>query len=235
LADTDAQGRRTDGERRRRLLAIAVGLALAIVGPAFGSPCSCCVKTERGVVVGERKRSGLLTPAEAAAQLGIAENVIREELRAGRLQGRVIGGRWFIDPQDLTAWHAARMAQEFWSGAEERIFGEGVNDDTESPQTADESSADVQLPTVADDSVHAETEASGTPADVMQDELMPRLGLDPDVLLTARQIEDEFGIAPHRLVRWKRLYGLRGYGNRVGRRYRRGDVYDLLERLGEES
>lgn len=96
---------------RRLALALVAAMALGITAPAFGA-CGCGVRTPRFVVIGERKRAGLLTPAEAAAAVGVAENILRGELQAGRLKARVIGGRWYIKQADLDKWwrHFAERA-----------------------------------------------------------------------------------------------------------------------------
>lgn len=58
--------------------------------------------------VGERvaaaEQQRLLSIAEAADFLSVAQETVRRHLRDGRLPGRKVGGTWRIDFADLTEW-----------------------------------------------------------------------------------------------------------------------------------
>jgi excisionase family DNA binding protein len=49
----------------------------------------------------------LLTVAEAADRLSLAQETVRRSVRDGRLAARKLGGAWRIDPTDLTTWGAS--------------------------------------------------------------------------------------------------------------------------------
>lgn len=55
----------------------------------------------------------LLTPEEAALQLGIAPRTIREWLRNGKLQGVKLGRLWRVRETDLKAFIAQSVT---WKG-----------------------------------------------------------------------------------------------------------------------
>lgn len=48
--------------------------------------------------------AALLTVADAADLLSLAQETVRRSVRAGRLPARKLGGTWRIDPTDLTTW-----------------------------------------------------------------------------------------------------------------------------------
>jgi excisionase family DNA binding protein len=50
---------------------------------------------------------GLLTVADAAAELSRSTEQVRRYLREGRLRGRRFGGQWFIEEDALTAFREA--------------------------------------------------------------------------------------------------------------------------------
>ena len=53
----------------------------------------------------------LLTVADAAARLGRSTEQVRRYLREKRLQGRRIGGQWFIDPNELSQFQERQREQ----------------------------------------------------------------------------------------------------------------------------
>lgn len=66
--------------------------------------------------------------------------------------------------------------------------------------------------------------------------VVARLDLDPEELVPPAQAREELGGVTERTFRrWVSVYGLTRYGSRYNRLYRRGDLIDLLERLGREE
>jgi len=54
---------------------------------------------------------GLLTVVDAARELGRSTEQVRRYLREGRLNGRRLGGQWFIEEAALTAFREALSDQ----------------------------------------------------------------------------------------------------------------------------
>lgn len=51
-----------------------------------------------------------ITPEAAANLLGTTSSRVRQHLRSGRLRGNNIGGRWFIEPEELNEFRLERSA-----------------------------------------------------------------------------------------------------------------------------
>ena len=66
--------------------------------------------------IGER----LLTLREAAEVLRLHPRTVREYLRRGELEGRVIGGRWRFRRKDLDAFYENAPRQWDFGGNDER-------------------------------------------------------------------------------------------------------------------
>lgn len=81
----------------------------------FRSPAAACGSTDPGSI-GER----LVTLCEAAGVLRLHPRTVREYVRRGELQGRLIGRRWRFRRKDLDAFY--ENAPHSWH------FGEGGED-----------------------------------------------------------------------------------------------------------
>jgi hypothetical protein len=54
----------------------------------------------------------LLSASEASVELKVSAERCRRLVQAGTLEGRVIGGRYFVTKRSMEAWKAARQQSE---------------------------------------------------------------------------------------------------------------------------
>lgn len=124
------------------------------------------------------------------------------------------------------------------AGLARALVGEEVERELdELRRIADEVRKTVQR---AEDSTHGISQRPGAYRDVpapsgTSTNVPPRLDLDPEVLLSQPEALAELDISRSTLYRWRRDHGLAAHGGPRMRHYRRGDLYEILARLGRDE
>ena len=54
----------------------------------------------------------MLTLAEAAARLGLAQSTLRNQVKAGRLKARLVGKTWTVSEREVERYRAASLGKQ---------------------------------------------------------------------------------------------------------------------------
>lgn len=118
LDDYRAQHRGRDAEVDEALVALRV-VAMAWRARAVGTAASPDVVDDAGCADTTVRATGTqpaassshgLTTTQAAARLGVGAEAIRKAIREERLPAQQLDGRWWIEPEALEHYRAARAA-----------------------------------------------------------------------------------------------------------------------------